>query len=146
MDVGMKHVNLLIACLYRLEEKVKDRFEECLQYCWLDRALHKMLEEKLFPEWFADPFHYDPLYGRLNGLRDCLALAVRNLILRVDGTQFRYHLDQVSIEVTDHLLKDIPFEKEKAQELANRLNELLLQQMADPDSKWRVNFDLVENR
>lgn len=122
--MDLKCAHLLIACLNLLEEKIKERFTECLDHHWLDRALHQMIKEKLFPEWFSKEFHYDPLYARLGCLRNCLSAASANALLRMDGTNFHYHLE-LPEAVTDYLLSEIPFDKSRAKILAEKLGKLL---------------------
>ncbi len=117
-------VRLLIAVLNLLDEKAKSQITRALDHRVLDRAIHDMIAGKLFPAWFSKEFHLDPLYGTLDGLRQCLSMAAANGLLRMDGTYFDYHPD-LSERVTDELLAGIPFEKREARKLGRTLNTFL---------------------
>lgn len=120
----LKCVHLLIVCLNLLEEKVKRRFSECLDNHRLDSALHSLMKNGRFPEWFSRAFHYDALYGSLGGVRECLSAASANGLLRMDGTHFNYHLE-LSGRLINYLLGGLNMKIEYAQSLAEELNKEL---------------------
>lgn len=122
-------IDLLVALLNLLDEKVRHRITELLDSHRLDQALHKMITARSFPEWFSKEFTFDSLYGRLNGLRECLSTASRNGFLRLDGTNFHYHAD-LSEYVVNALLADIPFDPAEAKRLAQELSRLLAESLS----------------
>ena len=125
----MKHVYLLITCLNLLDQVLKERFTEILDRRLLDRSLWKMIQSGHFPGWFAREFHYDALYSHLSGLREALSFASNNGLLRLDGSEFHYHLE-LSERVVDTLLEDILFERKEVRMLALELSGLLSQALA----------------
>lgn len=126
-------VCLLIACLNLLDKDTKNRITRFLDHHLLDRSLHQMMFRGFFPGWFSDSFCYDPLHSWLGGLRECLAFASANLLLRMDGTNFYYHPDLTG-DTISRLLGEIPFNPQEAQALGRELSRSLLhEQVLDRD-------------
>ena len=122
--MNLKCVHLLIYCLNLLEEKVRQRFIYCLDHHLVDRALNEMLKAGRFPGWFSREFCFDSLYARLNGLRECLSCASANDLLRLDGTNFNYHLE-LSERIIDWLIGETGMDRKVVQALAHELSDKL---------------------
>ena len=119
-----RHVHFLFAILGLLEEDRKRHIAQLLDQKVIDRALRDMFQRKLFPEWFREEFSYDPLYAIMDGLRECFSQAAADLLIRLDGTDFKYHIT-LSEDEALHLADDIPLERSAAQALTKELDILI---------------------
>ena len=119
-----QHVHFLFAVLGLLETDHKRYIGRLLDQKVIDRALRDMFQRELFPEWFQEEFSYDPLYVIMSGLRECFSQAAADLLIRLDGSDFKYHLE-LSEDEALRLTDDIPIERSTAQALAKELDILI---------------------
>ena len=124
-----------VAVLYSLDEKWRGiatsrSFDDILENrCGvnLHRAWLSLKREGLLGE-FSDWFCYDPLYGGSN-LRDILRVAqIRYLLIRLGGSDLSYHLDEVSPQAIEQLLRRENISPELVKQVSARLNFLLDEQ------------------
>ena len=129
-DLGLndQHVMyFLIGGLYLTDPKIKDHFCHYLDNRFFDWAIHKLIEQKKLPEWFAKEMHwFDPLYSSLQELRPKLSLALNYGLIRVDGMRFQYHLDQVSEPLLRRLLMDEKLDYAEVKKFADDLSQEIL--------------------
>ncbi len=124
MNIRLDSMNLLVACFNLMEERNKERFEALLKTGKIDLALNQLLQDGTFPEWFSKDFSFNHVYKRLNGLHECLSLASSAGLLRMDGTNFDYHLD-LTPRMIAHLMTNIPMANDDIRKIAKRLDSLL---------------------
>ncbi len=122
----LKAMHFLVCSLYLANEKIKNSFSRYLDDRAFDRAIQKLMENKELPDWFKNYFSYDPLYGILDPLRELLSLALGAGLIRVDGTWYKYHLDQVTGRIFPRLLQEQKLELADVQKFADRMSEIIL--------------------
>lgn len=132
MDVySNKAVIFLIAVLYRLPEGLRgigqsESFDTILKRSCrpnLHEVLNTLHNEGLLGE-FGREFEFDPLYGVSNVDR-CLMSAQRDMLMRVDGTTFSYHLDVLETAEIGHMLARSGIPADLVSRASERLNELM---------------------
>jgi hypothetical protein len=124
-----------IAILYSLEEKWRgigsSRSFENLLNGQRDASLHlawlKLKKEGLLGE-FSDEFYFDVLYGDSNLTEMLRKAQVRYLLVRLDGSEFAYHVDRVGPREISRFLRQENISAELVQNAAARLNKILGEQ------------------
>ena len=124
MNIELKSLYLLMACLNLMQQPTRERFEQLLKTRRMDRALHELLTNGVFPQWFRKNFFFDPLHGTLSGLREYLSAATANELVRMDGTNFAYHLE-LSPRLIAHLMCDVPLANDEIRKISKQLESLL---------------------
>lgn len=122
----LKVMHFLVCALYLTDEKVRNSFSVYLDKRDFDHAIQKLREDNELPDWFKNYFHYDPLYGILDPLRELMSLALTAGLIRLDGTRFNYHLDQVSGRVIMNIIKEENFDRVEVQKFADRMSQIIL--------------------
>lgn len=125
MDIERRHVDFLLGILNFLDADHRRRIDFLLDERILDLAMCDVMRRGSCPIWFAEAFSYDPLYGILDGLRECLARAVPDGLVRLDGTAFRYHLDACPERELVDLLDGMPLDEREARLIARELDQRL---------------------
>jgi hypothetical protein len=126
MSDSERTTRLLIICFSGLDPRLKLQFDSFITNGRIDTVLHRMITQGLFPEWFCDELTFDPLYGRINGLRHKLAIASADLLIRIDGTTLQYHLENLEPEEISRLRESIDLDAEYVASLTHHMNERLL--------------------
>ncbi len=122
----LKAMHFLVCALYLTDEKIKGSFSRYLDARAFDGAIETLRENKELPEWFSKMFSYDPLYGTLTPLRELLSLALTCGLIRLDGTYYKYHLDQVTGRIFPRLLQEQKLELTDVQKFADRMSQIIL--------------------
>jgi hypothetical protein len=131
-----KTLIFVLAVLYSMDQERRgigpsESFENVLQNrrgVNLHRAWLKLKREGLLGK-FGQDFDYDPLYDVSSFLTKILSEAcVSYLLIRLDGTNFAYHLDQVSSDDMRRFLQQGKIPEKQVQKAAARMNELLDEQ------------------
>ena len=117
---------LLVYCFAHLDPRLKAKFDELVSKRTMDKVLWRMVQEGLFPEWFKDCFDFDQLYGQSAGMRTAMAAAVRDGLMRMDGTRLDYHLIDLDPNELLHILKGIDIDELSARRIELELNKRLL--------------------
>ncbi len=124
-DNELKAMHFLVCALYLTNEKIKGSFSRHLDTRAFDGAIQNLKENKELPEWFSKMLFYDPLYGILTPLRELLSLALTCGLIRVDGTYYKYHLDQVTGRIFPRLLQEQKLELADVQKFADRMSQII---------------------
>ena len=121
--------NLLICLLHFLGPETKKKLMTYVHGSILDSALHRMIREKLFPDWFCKEFQYfDPLYATLDGLRYAITHAIRGgsmELISSAGTS-RYGFPMSEEECTQWL-SELNITTEQIRQWAQTLQQYLLE-------------------
>jgi len=128
LNPSQRAINLLVCCLYFLDQQTKGKIMAYMCGNKLDTALYRMIKEKLFPDWFGKEFSdFDPLYARLCGLRYALTHAIakdKTLELVVSGGVARYRFPMSKEECAGRLA-ELGIASEQARQLAQTLQQYL---------------------
>ena len=122
----LKVMHFLVCALYLTDEKVRNSFTTYLDNRKFDCAIQKLREDNELPDWFKNYFHYDPLYAVLDPLRELMSLALTAGLIRLDGTRFNYHLDQVTSRFLAKIIQEEKFERAEVQKFADRMSQIIL--------------------
>ncbi len=135
MTTKYKTIVFVVAVLYSIDEKWRGiRFSQSFEDILKNRsgvnlqAAWQSLKEEGFLCQFADDFKFDFLHGRSN-LGEIVAEAyLPYSLIRLDSTNFAYHLDFITERTINVLLEKEKFPIEIIRVIATRLNKILEEQ------------------
>ncbi len=122
-------MNLLVCLFHLLSPETKNKLMTYVDGSELDSALHLMIREKLFPDWFCGEFcYFDPLFGTLDGLRYTIAHSIRggSMELVCSAGSARYGLP-MSEEECARWLAELDITVEQVRQWAQTLQQYLLE-------------------
>ena len=142
MNPSPNHAYFLFALLALLDDKIKERITFFLDKRLLDGALYEMFKRKKFPDWFAEEFSYDPLYGQSDSLRWCIVYGMSRLLaISIEvtgaGSFYRLKIGESDAESFVNNLGRLGVTLEQVKDMAEVLSRYLLEKEEEEKKKQK---------